>query len=80
MIYVKSAPFGLLAAVVSVVVWIVGSVIVGLLRLQAQVPPGAGTLGAVSGPMLDAAQLTGAFVVFLLSATWMYRRLRRRSN
>ena len=78
MALLKSVLFGALAAAFGLVVWVVGSVVLGLLALSGIAATGAGGLGAVSGEIPGWGGLLVSLACFALGSTWMYRRLQRR--
>ena len=79
MIYIKSALFGLVAAMLGLAAWAVGPFIVMLLWLRTQSSTGAGGLGAVSMGVSEGGTILVALLSFILGSGWMYRRLRRRA-
>jgi len=74
----KSALFGVVTSVCGLVLWIVGSVAVGLLWLRLHAS-GTGGLGAVSGEIPGTGGLLFSLVGFIVGSAWMYRRLQRRA-
>lgn len=78
LILLKSALFGVLVAVCTLVVWIAGTLIIGLAWLHMQVSSGAGGLGAVSFGIPGTTGLLVMVTSFGAGSAVMYRRLHRR--
>jgi hypothetical protein len=72
----KSVLFGLLVAVCGLIVWVVGSMVVGLQGIAAT---GHGGIGAVSFGISGTIGLRVMLGCFAVGFVWMYRRLTRRA-